>query len=151
MTHQISGQRYLQILSATLLIAGITLGVLAWVNGPEAKIVINWETASEVDAAGFNIYRSDNPDGPFTRLNRQLIPASGDPLVGGAYSYVDQSVDAGRSYYYRLEDVDLTGSSTSQGVIQVKAQRGDLVEVALAATFFVFGGAGIFAARRFFN
>lgn len=151
MTNRISRQRLFQILSGILLIAGIALGLLAWVNGPQAKITINWKTASEVDAAGFNIYRSQNPDGPFTRLNRQLIPASGDPLVGGDYSYVDQSVDAGRSYYYRLEDVDLTGSTTSQGVTQVKAKRGDGIEVTLAAALFVFGTAGIFFARRYIN
>jgi hypothetical protein len=150
MTNRIPRQRYLQALSGILLIAGIALSLLAWLNGPKAKIVINWKTASEVDTAGFNIYRSENPDGPFARLNQRLVPASGDPLIGGDYSYVDQSVDAGKLYYYRLEDVDLTGSTTSEGVIQVKAQRDDVVEVALAATFFVFGTAGIFAAKRYF-
>jgi hypothetical protein len=148
-TNRMSNQRLLWIISGILLVAGIAMGLLAWTNGRDAKIVIKWKTASEVDTAGFNIYRSENPAGPFTRVNDQLIPASGDPLVGGDYSYVDQSVDAGRLYYYRLEDVDLAGSATSQGVIHVKAQRGGAVELVLAAIFLLFGLAGIFASKRY--
>jgi hypothetical protein len=143
-----SNQRLLWIFSGILLVAGIAIGLLAWTNGRDARIVIKWKTASEVDTAGFNIFRSENPAGPFRRVNEQLIPASGDPLVGGDYSYIDESVDAGRLYYYRLEDVDLAGSATAQGVIQVRAQRGGMAELALAAIFLLFGLAGIFASRR---
>jgi hypothetical protein len=132
-----------------LLVAGTAMGLLAWTYGRDAKIVVQWKTASEVDTAGFNIYRGENPAGPFTRMNQQLIPASGDPLVGGDYSYVDESVDAGRLYYYRLEDVDLAGSATAQGVIPVKAQRGGTAASVLAAIFLFFGLAGVFVSRRY--
>jgi hypothetical protein len=144
-----SNRRLLWIISGMLLVAGTAMGLLAWTYGRDAKIVVQWKTASEVDTAGFNIYRGENPAGPFTRMNQQLIPASGDPLVGGDYSYVDESVDAGRLYYYRLEDVDLAGSATAQGVIPVKAQRGGTAASVLAAIFLFFGLAGVFVSRRY--
>jgi hypothetical protein len=142
-------RRLLWIISGMLLVAGAALGLLAWIYARDAKIVVQWKTASEVDTAGFNIFRSEDPAGPFRRVNQQLIPASGDPLVGGDYSYIDESVDAGRLYYYRLEDVDLAGSATAQGVIQVRAQRGGMAEFALAAIFLLFGLACIFASKRY--
>jgi hypothetical protein len=144
-----SNRRLLWIISGMLLVAGTAMGLLAWTYGRDAKIVVQWKTASEVDTAGFNIYRGENPAGPFTRMNQQLIPASGDPLVGGDYSYVDESVDAGRLYYYRLEDVDLAGSATAQGVIPVKAQRGGTAASVLAAILLFFGLAGVFVSRRY--
>ena len=144
-----SNRRFLWIISGILLVAGIAIGLLAWTNGRDARIVIKWKTASEVDTAGFNIFRSENPAGPFRRVNQQLIPASGDPLVGGDYSYIDETVDAGRLYYYRLEDVDLAGSATAQGVIPVKAQTGGTAASVLAAIFLFFGLAGVFVSRRY--
>jgi hypothetical protein len=88
--------------------------------GP-ASVTVEWTTASEVDHAGFNLYRSESPDGPWAKLNQELIPPSGDPIVGGKYSYVDDAVGPGRTYYYQLEDVSLNGSSTRHPPIEVVA------------------------------
>ncbi len=74
-----------------------------------SQVTLTWETASEVDAAGFRLYRSDNPEGPFTLISPELIPARGDPLVGAKYSYKDTGLIWGRRYYYQLEEVNLTG------------------------------------------
>lgn len=88
--------------------------------GP-ASVTVEWTTASEVDHAGFNLYRSESPDGPWVKLNSELIPPAGDPIVGGKYSYVDDAVEPGRTYYYQLEDVSLNGSSTRHPPIEVVA------------------------------
>lgn len=74
-------------------------------------ITLDWTTASEVSTAGFNIYRSEHEDGPYTRINPQLIPASTDPLAGGSYQYQDSSAVPGRTYYYQLEDIELNGTA----------------------------------------
>jgi len=75
-------------------------------------VVLAWQTASEIDNEGFNIWRSETPNGAYLKLTNQLIPAQGNADTGASYVYVDQTVVAGRTYYYRLEDVDLNGKST---------------------------------------
>jgi hypothetical protein len=85
-------------------------------------VIVEWTTESEVNLAGFNVYRSENLDGPYVRLNDTLIPASPDPIAGGSYSYADSTARAGVTYYYKLEDVELDGTATVHGPITVVAQ-----------------------------
>jgi len=89
-----------------------------WPEGP--AIHIEWETVSEVDNLGFNLYRADAPDGPYTKLNEELIPsqAPGSP-VGAVYVWLDETVQVGQTYYYKLEDVDIHGHTTLHGPVQV--------------------------------
>jgi hypothetical protein len=90
---------------------------------PAASVVIvEWTTESEVDMAGFNLYRSDSPDGPYVKVNATLIPGASDPLLGGKYAYTDTNVVAGQTYYYKLEDVELGGTTTLHGPIEVVAE-----------------------------
>ncbi len=74
-----------------------------------ARVTVSWETASEVDAAGFHLYRASTPAEAFVRINPALIPAEGDPLTGAAYHYEDENVHWGARYFYQLEEVDLSG------------------------------------------
>jgi len=87
-----------------------------------AVVIVDWSTESEVNLAGFNLYRSDDPQGPYLKVNDALIPASRDPVTGGSYAYADTTVAAALTYYYKLEDVELDGSSTMHGPIEAVAQ-----------------------------
>ncbi|MCD6290655.1 MAG: hypothetical protein J7M34_09155 [Anaerolineae bacterium] len=107
-------RRLVLLLGLMVLLAGC--GRLA------APIVIEWSTETEVNTVGFNLYRAESPDGPFERINKELIPASPDPLAGGHYVYTDTQVIAGRTYYYELEDVESDGNTTRHGPIVVRAQ-----------------------------
>jgi hypothetical protein len=95
---------------------------LAWQGSRQTSVLVEWETASELDTAGFNLYRGPNTGGPFERVNDELIPTKGDPLSGGNYTYEDTSVRAGRVVYYQLEEVRLDGSSQRFGPISVEAR-----------------------------
>jgi len=80
------------------------------VTANESQAIITWETATEIDNAGFNIYRATSLDGPWAQVNGVLIAAEGDPVSGAYYSFVDTP---GRgTFYYRLEDIDFFGIST---------------------------------------
>lgn len=81
-------------------------------------VLVTWETASELDNLGFNLYRGPAPQGPWTQLNTTLIPAQNPGAVfGGAYEWLDTDVPSGSAVYYRLEDVDVHGVSTFHGPI----------------------------------
>jgi hypothetical protein len=89
---------------------------------PASVVIVEWTTESEVDTAGFNIYRSESAEGPYIKINPELIPSSPDPILGGKYVYTDTNVVAGRTYYYKLEDVELGGTTTMHGPIEVVAE-----------------------------
>jgi len=118
-----------------------------------AGVIVEWTTESELDLAGFNIYRSVSPDGPFAKLNETLIPASPDPVTGGSYSYVDTTAEPGLIYYYKLEDLELDGTVTMHGPIEAVA-GGAVVSpvfrasVLLALVGAVLLGSGVFLVSR---
>jgi hypothetical protein len=82
-------------------------------KGKLKRIFLKWETASEIDTAGFNIYRAASADGEYKKINGALIPAKGNATEGAAYRYVDWATDD-ITYYYQLKDVDMSGLETMQ-------------------------------------
>ena len=84
-------------------------------------VLLTWETASEVDNVGFNVYRAETQAGQLVKLNAYLI-ASQNPgsAVGAAYSFLDEPAAPGATYYYWLEDVDASGAATRHGPVAVK-------------------------------
>ena len=104
-------------------LASLALLALAACAPTPARIVVQWTTATEINTAGFNVYRSERAEGPYTKLNAQLIPAS-DALTGGKYQYEDTTVVAGKTYYYQLEDVEYGGATARHGPIVITASGG---------------------------
>lgn len=79
------------------------------------SVTVNWATGTEIDNAGFNIYRATSADGARTRLNSKLLAAKGDMASGASYSFSDASGYG--TYYYWLEDVSYTGKATLHGPV----------------------------------
>lgn len=98
------------------------------VSGFEAEKVgpvthIQWETASEMDLVGFNLYRATKPNGPRTQVNEDLIPTLAYPgsLVGAVYEYEDMPIERNASsFYYWLEAVDIYGHTTLHDPVKAK-------------------------------
>ncbi len=86
---------------------------------PQAEaILITWETAAELDNLGFNLYRGATTRGPWMRLNTALIPPQFPGQAhGGEYAYLDTTALPGVTYYYRLEDMDISGIRTFHGPV----------------------------------
>ena len=96
------------------------------------QITIEWTTATEINTAGFNLYRGESAQGPFTKVNVQIIPASTDPVAGGRYHFEDTTVLPGQTYYYQLEDLEFGGTSTKHPPIVVTTSSPfDLVPTAI--------------------
>ncbi|MBN1424715.1 lamin tail domain-containing protein [Candidatus Fermentibacteria bacterium] len=84
---------------------------------PEA-VTLSWETATESENLGFNVYRSvGNADR--VQMNAELIPGAGTTLDPQRYSFVDERVIAGETYRYWLEQVDFTGTTELFGPVTV--------------------------------
>ena len=67
-------------------------------------IQLSWQSAQENDLIGFNIYRSESPDGPQVQINYELIAAiTPGQLQGNAYRFVDTTAEAGKTYFYWVE------------------------------------------------
>jgi hypothetical protein len=88
-------------------------------TGQDSSVLVEWETAQEIDNLGFNLYRSTEVYGTYTKLNRRLIPGLISSVSGQQYSYTDTDVTRSVLYYYMLEDVDLSGTRTMHGPVCV--------------------------------
>jgi len=84
-------------------------------QGQRGEVAIAWATESEIDNAGFNIYRADSEQGEYVKINAALIPAEGSATGGASYAFADTAVKNGKMYYYKLEDIDLNGTATMHG------------------------------------
>ncbi len=72
-------------------------------------VIINWTTESEVNNAGFYIYRSQTKAGKFQRVNTELIQGAGTTGERTEYTWTDTTAKANTVYYYQIEDVSYAG------------------------------------------
>ena len=92
--------------------AATLIDLASFTATPKAgRVIINFTTASELDNAGFNIYRK-TAGSDWVKVNDALIPAEGTVTEGASYSLVDDDVKNRVTYEYMLEDVDLNGVAT---------------------------------------
>ncbi|RKU08124.1 hypothetical protein C6503_23360 [Candidatus Poribacteria bacterium] len=77
----------------------------------DGGVVLSWTTASEIENAGFNIFRSEAKQGPFVKVNARLIQGAGTTSERNAYSWTDTTAKTNIEYYYRLEDMSFDGIS----------------------------------------
>jgi hypothetical protein len=83
------------------------------VSGSAARLT--WYVTDPAEVGGFRVYRADGPAGGFLQVGPGVIPAD----HGGEYAWVDASVGPGRTYQYRLEVLDRSGSSQWQGPVEL--------------------------------
>lgn len=69
------------------------------------RVILEWQTASELDNQGFFVNRSLAQFTGYSRIS-PFIPAQGDPLIGATYRYTDTNVINGTLYWYKLESID---------------------------------------------
>ena len=95
--------------SPKLVISGSTLIRLSSLTATPGvdRIIIAWSTASEIDTVGFNLYRAEAEAEKYIKINSSLIPAQGSSIQGASYEFIDTNVKNRKTYYYKLEDIDL--------------------------------------------
>ena len=98
--------------ASTLLACAMLLAASTGVgraDGEPLKNTLKWSTASEQNNVGFDVYRAEAEDGPFTRITPKPIAGAGTTDEPSAYSYVDDTIEAGKAYYYYVEDIAFNG------------------------------------------
>ena len=115
---------------------------------PGQPIVIRWSTETEVNTAGFNVYRAESEDGPWVKINPALIPGSPDPIRGGSYVFTDTNVLAGVTYWYDLEEIELGGQTTRLERTQAVAKGQGLGSLPCGSALLAFGALGMVLTRR---
>jgi hypothetical protein len=115
---------FLAVLAATVLIGSTELNTSASVTlvkfeakwQTDGTILVVWETSSELDSTAFFLYRAESSGGPWTDYV-DFEPATGNEFTDASYTFVDEEVSQGSTYYYRLEETAADGSSNFFGPI----------------------------------
>jgi hypothetical protein len=88
-------------------------------------ILIGWTTETEPNNAGFNIFRSQQENGEYVKINESFISALGNTTSGTSYRYTDNPENAG-VYYYKLQAISLSGDSSFHGPVSVTLTSVDI-------------------------
>ena len=86
----------------------------------DASIVLKWTTESEVDNAGFYIYRSETKDGTFKVVNPTMIRGAGTTGERNEYTWTDTTAKPNVAYYYQIEDVSYAGVRKQLATVRLR-------------------------------
>ncbi len=96
-------------------------------------VELKWETQSEVENSGFILERATAEDGPFVEIadfnSDDRLRGQGNSSQGKKYSYIDNGVEAGTKYWYRLYDQDINGVRNQSATLSVQTPLAEGVDV----------------------
>ncbi len=88
------------------------------------QVFLQWETASEINNAGFEVYRAENSPQNYRRIAsytefKELV-GQGSTNRTTYYSFKDRTVLPNRIYFYKIADVSYSGERTFSSAIRVQ-------------------------------
>lgn len=83
----------------------------------EKGVIIYWNTESEVNTAGYHVWRRSQNEGEYVRITTDLIPSMGTGSAGNPYSYSDINVEEGVLYFYLIQEISLSGGTEFFGPV----------------------------------
>ena len=96
----------------------------------DTGVLLKWTTESEVDNAGFYIYRSQTKDGDFEVVNPKMIQGAGTTGERTEYTWTDTTAKPNTVYYYQIEDVSHAGEREQLATVRLRglvSARGKLI------------------------
>jgi hypothetical protein len=85
----------------------------------DGDVELTWVTQSESNNFGFHVYRALSVEGEYARITDMPIPGAGNSVTEQRYSYLDETVIAGETYFYVLADISFGGVETRNGPVAV--------------------------------
>ncbi|MAG44759.1 hypothetical protein CL633_02615, partial [bacterium] len=95
----------------------------------ENAIILKWQTATETNNLGFNIYRSQAQYGRYQKINSKLIKGAGTNAMLCKYSFQDDDIDPSQVYFYYIEDIDFFGNTEKSQVISIMPDKGIVIMI----------------------
>ena len=98
---------------ATVLLLALALGALVAVAADEAaaRATLQWTSKADDGLYGYLVYRSERRQGPFLRINPEIIHLTGpaDDETTNDYVYQDTTAQPGTTYFYYLDTISKEG------------------------------------------
>ncbi len=94
-----------------------------YASGGEEKVRLVWITLGESDNRGFYIFRSENKEGDFNKVNKAIIPGALNTLKKQEYRFEDTPPEPNKTYYYKLANVTSNGNLTYHGPVESRDQQ----------------------------
>ena len=92
------------------------------------RVELSWTAVHHADVVGYNVYRADRPDQPFS-----CLPGDGGAaFTTGRTTFVDSSLGAGQLSYYRITAVTSDLESDPSVIVSATAAADDLAPAAPA-------------------
>lgn len=86
-------------------------------------IAVLWETDSETDLFGWNVYRSCEPVCDFSKINGVFIPALGESSAPVLYKFLDNSAQPSKKYFYYVEGITKDGLPSHSSVSSAEIEE----------------------------
>jgi len=79
-------------------------------DGERPQHRVHWSTRSEIQSAGFDVFRAERADGDYVKLNDKPIPSAKHSVRTREYEYVDYAIDPCKVYFYYVEAIGEKGN-----------------------------------------
>ncbi len=87
------------------------------------KVILNWQTKSELNNLGFHVLRSNDKNGFYSEIagfqENESLRGLGSSSFGKDYQYVDLNIEHNREYWYKIKDVDYNGVGAEHGPVSI--------------------------------
>ena len=87
-------------------------------------VSLHWSAKDEAKTFGYLVYRASDRAGPFVRVVKDIIQVSKVSATENRYEFVDSDVQAGKTYFYYVDSIDLTGIRKRLSPVMQKAVTG---------------------------
>jgi len=95
------------------------------------SILLKWTTQTEIDNVGFFIYRSETEYGDYAQIG--FIQGAGNSAI--SYTFTDKDVEPGKTYFYYLQDIDITGEKSQSNIIKIVVPKLKLATLGIIKEF----------------
>jgi hypothetical protein len=80
-------------------------------------VTVQWETRTEPWTSGYFVWRGENRDGSYVRIHHLIIASRGGDTWGGFYTFDDYGVISGKTYYYKIQEIEVSGINRFYGPV----------------------------------
>jgi subtilisin-like proprotein convertase family protein len=94
------------------------------------NIALSWETTTETNNKGFEIQRSDDFNTGFRKID--FVGAQASKNTTKFYQYTDNEVVAGKTYYYRLRQLDNDERETFSDIKAANLKKDGIWDISLS-------------------